>query len=65
MSGAERGVGDGQEQPPYLAAGAAGGVDLNAPATKEMVESLVTMGISRPEAELVRFLVKFICNFMM
>ncbi|CAL8097380.1 unnamed protein product [Orchesella dallaii] len=52
MSGGfERGVGDGQEQP-YLGAGAAGGVDMNAPSSKEMVESLVTMGISRPEAEL-------------
>lgn len=52
MSGAERGIGDGQEQQQPLA-GAVGGVDMNAPATKEMIESLVTMGISRPEAELV------------
>lgn len=44
-----RGMGDGQEQP----AGAVGGVDMNAPATKEMIESLISMGISKPEAEMV------------
>jgi len=43
MSGVERGIGDGQEgrrEEPFAVAGAVGGVDMNAPATKEMVESL-------------------------
>ncbi len=66
MSGFERGVGDGQErQGQGLAvaagAGAAGGVDMNSPSTKEMVESLVTMGIGRQEAELVlNFYIKWL-----
>lgn len=57
MSGFERGVGDGQERQGLAGAGAAGGVDMNSPSTKEMVESLVTMGIGRQEAELVLNLV--------
>lgn len=53
MSGFERGVGDGQERQGLVGAGAAGGVDMNSPTTKEMVETLVAMGIVQQEAELV------------
>jgi len=65
----DRGRGDGQEseggpaaavvgggsQPPAAGnvAAAAGGVDLNAPHVKEIVDSIVAMGISRPIAEMV------------
>lgn len=58
---ADRGRGDGQEfeesggPAPVVAPAGGGGpaVDVNSPAAQEIVNSLVTMGISRPVAEMV------------
>ncbi len=56
----DRGRGDGQESEGEGGGLVAGGgplvdVDVSIPPAKDIVDSLVSMGISRPVAEMVRF----------